>query len=73
MLDFLLDKETKNLIKINKIWNEINRILYHDYIKEFREKLLSINTKEHKEKVEFYLLILEWLWKLHTQSMKKPK
>lgn len=73
MLDFLLDRETKNLIKINKIWNEINRILYHDYIKEFREELLSINTKEHKEKIEFYLLILEWLWKLHTQYMKKQK
>jgi len=73
MLDFLLDRETKNLIKINKIWNEINRILYHDYIKEFREELEAINTKEHKEKIEFYLLILEWLWKLHIQYMKKPK
>ena len=71
MLDFLLPRETKNLIKINKIWMGINRILYHEYIDEFKRELESIKTEEHKEKVQFYLIILEWLWKLHAQSMKK--
>lgn len=72
ILDFLfLDKETKNLKKINKIWNELNYHLYHEYINDLKSKLLKINTIEHKEKVEFYLLLLDSLWKLHTQSTKK--
>lgn len=72
ILDFLfLDKETKNLKEINKIWNELNYHLYHEYIDDLKSKLLKIYTIEHKEKVEFYLLLLDSLWKLHTQSTKK--
>ena len=60
ILDFILPRETKNLIKINKLAKQFIKHQNKDQLiwlkKEFRN--LRPKTKEHKSKIDFYLIII---------------
>jgi len=60
----LLSRETKNLIKINKLHEEFNKCCNGEFLDElkldeFKEKLLKINTVEHKSKINLVLDFIE--------------
>lgn len=54
----LLNKETKNLIKINRIAEKVNSYMDKTYLKELKNELLKIKTSEHKDKIDLYLDII---------------
>lgn len=58
MFDFLLPRETKNLIKINKIAQEYNDYLYKDNLRNMIKRLYTINTQDHQDKKDIYLFMI---------------
>lgn len=63
MFDFLLPRETKNLIKINKIAQEYNDYLYKDNLRNMIKRLYTINTQDHQDKKDIYLFMInQSLW-----------
>ena len=57
----ILPKETKNLIRINKLHGEINLILNGSKLKSLINELSEIKTVEHGEKIDLILYITK-LW-----------
>jgi len=62
-LKFLLPKETLNLEKINKLGYKLNKLMYNKkYSKyellEIKLDFQEIKTKEHKEKIDFFIIII---------------
>ena len=59
LLDFILPKETKNLIKINKLHEKFNDLSSGKLLCDIEEELELIKTKEHKKKIELILKFIE--------------
>jgi hypothetical protein len=63
-LNLLYSKETVNLMDINKLARLYNKIISHDdelqllRLIEIKKAFLRIDTKEHKEKVNLYLSLI---------------
>lgn len=73
ILDFLLPRETKNLIKINKLGKEFNNFLDKGYLKNIEEKFKKIKTEEHKDKIKFYLELINLCKKSPLQFSEKQQ
>jgi len=54
----ILPKETKNLHKINVLAEKFNSYLDKSFLLEIERELLKIKTKEHKNKIEFYVQMI---------------
>ena len=74
ILDLFLSKETKNLQKINKLWQRYNKLLeeWEDNVAEYSIlwfEFYQIETKEHKNKVELYITMITHLIDLKIKKM----
>lgn len=56
-----LDRETRNLQKINRAIRVLNAYMDKTILKELEDYLNKVNTTEHKDKVEIALLIIQTL------------
>lgn len=78
LLDIFSRREAKNLQKINEIAEELNILMRKD-ISDISEysilwfKFNRIETKAHKQKIEFYLLIINSIIDLKIKQILWPK